>query len=464
MPPTLALAIWLVLLLALFWFDPAKEPDVSPALWVPLIWMFFVGSRSPVLWIGGGTASSAAEALAEGNPLDRTISLLLILLAVAVLLHRSFPWRDFFARNAALVALLAFALISVAWSDFPYVTFKKWFRDMGIYLGILVVLSDPRPLEAVRTLLRRLCYLLIPLSVVLIKYYPRLGKSFSAWGGEQYTGVTTTKNMLGVLCLVSGIFFFWDTICRWADRHDPQAKRILWVNYAFIGMTLWLMKLAQCATCNVCLTLGCLIIALAHSNAGRKHPGLPKVFAPATFFVYLIFAGFGMTGNLAEAVGRNANLTGRTQIWTSLMRMQTHPLLGFGYQSFFLGSRIAGFWQSMGGDNVLETHNGYLGIYLDLGVIGFFLLGAFLVASYRTSCKRLKPFTPLGSLSLALWAMLLFYNVTEQAFGIGLLYITFLLAAIIMPAPVEEQVPNARLRGVGTVNEPARFEVMRPEW
>ena len=69
------------------------------------------------------------------------------------------------------MVFLLFALLSVLWSDFPLVALKRWFRDLGNYLVILVVLSDPRPLEAVRALLRRLCYLLIPLSILLVKYY-----------------------------------------------------------------------------------------------------------------------------------------------------------------------------------------------------------------------------------------------------------------------------------------------------
>src|SRR6516164_561526 len=196
MPPSLALLLWLVLLLALLTFDPARDPEASPALWVPLIWMFFVGSRSPVLWLGLYHASGAAQALEEGNPLDRMISSLLILLAIAILLSRSFQWHDFFAGNPALVAFLAFALLSVAWSDFPFVTFKKWFRDLGEYAVILVVLSDPRPLEAVRSVLRRVCYLLIPLSIVLIKYYPHLGRAYGFWSGAvEYRGAATSKNM-----------------------------------------------------------------------------------------------------------------------------------------------------------------------------------------------------------------------------------------------------------------------------
>ena len=217
MSPSLALLLWLILLGGLFWFDRAGKRSSSPALWVPLIWFFFLGSRTPTMWLGF-SYGSGAQALEEGSPLDRTVFLLLTVAALGILISRSFRWRKFVAQNWALAFFLAFALLSVTWSDFPLATFKKWFRDVGICMAVLVVLSDPRPLEAVRTVLRRLFYLLIPLSVVFVKYYPNLGKAFSPWGGQEYTGVATSKNMLGVLCLVSGIFFFWEMVTSWHER------------------------------------------------------------------------------------------------------------------------------------------------------------------------------------------------------------------------------------------------------
>ena len=172
MPPSLALSLWLVLLLSLLYFDPAKDPGTLSALWIPVIWMFIVGSRLPSQWLGG-QVGQVAEALEEGNPLDRSIYFILMLLAIGILVSRSFNWGDFFARNLALMAFVGFALVSVCWSDFPFIALKRWFRDLGNYLVILVALSDPRPLEAVRTVLRRLCYLLIPLCILLVKYYPQ---------------------------------------------------------------------------------------------------------------------------------------------------------------------------------------------------------------------------------------------------------------------------------------------------
>jgi len=433
MPPILALLLWLILLLALFWYDPAKSPGMS-ALWVPTIWLFIIGSKLPSQWLGGGY-ESAAQALQEGNPLDRSIDLVLIVLATGILISRSFDWARFLRCNFILMVLLMFALVSVLWSDFPFVAFKRWFRDLGNYLMILVVLSDPRPLEAVGTLLRRLSYLLLPLCILLIKYYPNIGVQYDYWtGAKMFVGATTAKNLLGVLCLIGGLFFFWDTVTRWSTRKDKRTKRILKVNFAFMWMTLWLLNDADSATSRVCLAIGCLIILAAQSKFTERHPGVLKTLIPVCFCLYLILAyGFDINGQLAGAVGRDATLTGRTVIWDAVLRTHTNPIVGAGYETFWLGPRLEAVWELAG--HVTEAHNGYLELYLHLGLIGVFLFCAFLIASYRSICRKFKPFSNFASLSLALWTINLLYNMTEAAAFKGqLMWIIFLLGAIVVPA------------------------------
>ena len=422
--------------MGLFLLDPARDSKISSTLWVPVIWLFILGSRNPSQWLGGG-AGMAAQALEEGNPLNLTISSALILLAIGILVSRRFKWDHFLARNVVLMALLSFALLSVLWSDFPFVALKRWFRDLGNYLVILVALSDRRPLEAVRTLLRRLFFLLIPLSVVLIKYYPGLGKSWDPWTGiAEYSGVTTGKNMLGALCLVSGLFFFWDTVTRWADRKERRTKRIILVNVVFIAMTLWLLNVSNSATSRVCLVVGCLVIAAAHSKPVKRRPALLTVLIPLGICGYLLLAvGFGVdvSAVVAEAVGRDPTLTDRTKIWAFVLGMHTNPLVGAGYESFWLGPRLEYFWQYSGLGHINEAHNGFLEVYLNLGIIGLSLLGWFLIASYRTICRRLERFSSFGSLNLALWTTLLFYSATEASFRSGLMWLTFLMGAIAVP-------------------------------
>jgi len=442
MPPSLATLAWFILLLLLFRYDPAKDSNASIALWIPTIWIFFTGSRLPAQWLGG-QVGTAAQAFEEGNPLDRLIFFSLILLSIVILALRPFNWSRFFIRNFALIVLIAFALTSALWSDFPLISIKRWFRDLGNYLVILVVVSDRRPFEAVVTLLRRLCYLLIPLSVLLTKYYPYLGKRYSAWtGAAEYIGATTSKNMLGVLCLVSGIFFFWDTLGRWPDRKNKQKRKILLVNGAFIWMTLWLLNLSSSATSTICLTMGCLVLAWDHTKVSRRHPGFLKFMIPTVFCVYLVLAvGFDVNGNLAGAVGRDPTLTGRSNIWKTVLSTHTNPIVGVGFESFWLGDRLAYVWRLAG--HINEAHNGYLELYLSLGLIGVSLLLFYLISCYVNISKKLLPSFRVASLALALWTMLLFYNMTESAAFKGqLIWVIFVLfmTVVTSPVPVEQPV------------------------
>jgi exopolysaccharide production protein ExoQ len=434
MPPSLALFLWLLLLLALLRWDPASDFKASRTLWVPTIWMVILGSRLPSQWLGV-QGTSAADVYQEGNLLDRTIYVILILVALAILHARSMRWDSVMKRNLALVAFLAFTFLSIAWSDFPFVALKRWIRDFGGYLMILIVLTDPRPVEAVNYVLRRLCYLLIPLSVVLIKYYPEIGKGYSEWiGAADFHGVTLNKNLLGIVCLISGIFFLWDTLNRWRDRKDRRIRRVLVVNAVFMAMTLWLLNLAHSATSQVCLLLGCLIIVAGHSRPLRRNPGVLRVMLPTALCLYLFLEfAFNITDAVIYALGRDTTLTGRTELWTDLLNIGTNPLFGAGYESFWLGDRLTAIWaRHTWRPN--QAHNGYLEVYLNLGLIGLALLVTFLISSYRTISGRLASAPHFALLGLTMWTVLLAYNVTEAAFKSQLVWFIFLLGAMTAPA------------------------------
>jgi exopolysaccharide production protein ExoQ len=75
-------------------------------------------------------------------------------------------------------------LISILWSDFPFISLKRWVRTAGCSIMALVVLSEANPYEAMHAILRRTIYVVMPLSVVLVKYYPHLGVSFGRWSGQ----------------------------------------------------------------------------------------------------------------------------------------------------------------------------------------------------------------------------------------------------------------------------------------
>jgi len=457
MSPLLALSLWFFLLVALFWFDPAKEPKMSWALWLPVIWMFFLATRLPSQWIGG-PLGSVAGSLEDGNPIDRTIFSCIILMSIGVLVSRSFKWGSFLSSNLALTAYLTFALISVAWSDFPFVAFKRWFRDLGNYMVILVALSDARPFEAVQTLLRRLGYLLMPLSVLLVKYFPDLSRAYDDWTGVALiVGPTTGKNLLGLIAMLCGVFFFWDVVARWPKRKERRTKRVILVDIAHIAMALWLVKIASSTTAYVCFALGCAVVLAAQSKVLRRRPKFLLTAIPAVFFLYLFVAlGLGMSGALAGAIGKDPTLTDRTKIWSFVLSMHSNPIIGAGYESFWIGNRLQKFWSEAGLGTINEAHNGFLEVYLQLGGIGVLLLSGFLIAGYRNAARLLK--TPsLASYSLSVWLVLLFFSITEAGFRSGLIWATFLLGALVVPRRTKRKAPRAAEFGVNTTGSVANL-------
>jgi len=451
MPPFLALFCWAVLLLVVLYFEPTLGARPSRALWVPVVWLFLLGSRSPSQWFGEQMTGSAA-AFEDGNPINRIVTLVLLLLAVGIVISRSFDWRKFFSLNLALAAFLAFALISFCWSDFPLVALKRWVRDFGSYIAMLVILTDRRPTDAIRVVLRRVSYLLVPLSIVFDKYYPALSKQYDPYSGfGYYIGVATSKNMLGLLCLISGLFFFWDTAIRWENRRQRQTRKILLLNAAFFAMTVLLLYTAKSTTSSICLILGCLVITAAYTKTFRRRPNLLKWMIPAAFFAYLLLSlGLGMRGSFAEAVGKDPTLTDRTKIWGFLLDMHTNPILGVGYQSFWMGSRLQMFWQNAGLGHLNEAHNGYIEVYLQLGLTGMVLLAIFLIASYRRVCRRLSFDFNFGVFGMALWMVVMFYNLSEAAFEAGLLYTILLLGVLAVPGRARARV---RVRRAASLDE-----------
>ena len=98
----------------------------------------------------------------------------------------------------------------------------------------LLVLSEQEPWQAMQSLLRRTAYVLIPFSVLLIKYFPDLGVVYSRWTGEiLWIGVTLQKNGLGRLCVISIFFLIWTFTRRWhkkevaVGKYQPHAEALL---------------------------------------------------------------------------------------------------------------------------------------------------------------------------------------------------------------------------------------------
>src|ERR1700723_1071334 len=189
----------------LFWLDRNSEAKTSKALWLPVIWLWIAGSRPVPEGESGGTGSTAGQ-LMDGSPMDRNIYIFLLVLAIFVLVGRSAAVLKLLQENFPLALFMFYCAISIFWSDYPDVAFKRWIKSLGDYAMIFIVLTDKDRITAIKRVFARVSFVLIPLSVLLIKYYPALGRKYATnWDSTVFfTGVTTDKNMLGVGYLIFG--------------------------------------------------------------------------------------------------------------------------------------------------------------------------------------------------------------------------------------------------------------------
>jgi O-antigen ligase len=102
-----------------------------------------------------------------------------------------------------------------------------------------------------------------------------------------------------------------------------------------------------------------------------------------------------------------------------------------------MGPRLASIWATW---EINEAHNGYLEVYLNLGYVGLFLSLLFMAAVYRNICKKLRPFSNIGSFALAVWTAFAFHNTTEADFRTGLMWVAFLLVALTVSGVGRERV------------------------
>jgi O-antigen ligase len=436
MPPQIALLACLVFILVLLILDTRLKSKVSTALWIPTVWMLIIGSRVISQWLGINEGPISENTYVEGSALDRNIYFALIVTALVILIARGVSFSQVAKANGWMFLFLLYCGISITWSDFPDVSFKRYIKDIGNLLMVLIVLSESAPVEAIITLFKRCTYILIPLSVVMIKYYPTFGRSYSAFtGAVSLTGVTNNKNSLGVMCAVCGIGIFWNLVSIWRSNKISTNKLQVLVQGLMLIMTIWVLIMANSATSLVCFVIGTGIVAVMGVKAVRS--SIVYVL-PA---ILVLLGGYMMTNPVAfmtGMVGRDETFTGRTEIWQKAIEMVENPIIGGGYSSFWLGDRLHTFWSQYTWGPT-EAHNGYLEIYLDLGVIGIILLTGILISSLRAIVTLVRSDLEFGALKLAMLVSVIMYNITESAFRAGLLmYVVFVLVVIQLPRPVQK--------------------------
>jgi exopolysaccharide production protein ExoQ len=301
-----------------------------------------------------------------------------------------------------LFVLVTYASCSAAWSQDPDLTFRRSIilfatTLFGIYFGSRFELKEQIDLLAVTLLL------ILVASAALAIVSPRLGVESGSLLGD-WKGVFSQKNVLGRIAVMALITFaYWRPPFRF-------------LRYFAIVFAVGILGMTRSGTALVVVLMLAALVPLF-----RLLRTNPILLVP----IGMVAMGFGAAAGalllshadiILALLGRNATLTGRTELWQACLNsIMKRPLLGYGFDAFWLG---------MTGESAIvistvhwlvpTAHNGALDLLLSLGSIGLGLFVLVYLISARYALRfYLNYENHLRAWPLTFLTFFFLYNITE---------------------------------------------------
>jgi O-antigen ligase len=149
----------------------------------------------------------------------------------------------------------------------------------------------------------------------------------------------------------------------------------------------------------------------------------------------LAYGVYRYSSTLAVSVGKDPTLSQRTVIWAAVWdAVLKHPILGYGFVAFWNG--LYGASQSVvltSGWALSQAQNGFLDMWLGLGVVGVALIAIMVLKSMRnaTRCFEVNDSGVYVRWCIVVIFSVLLYNVGESSLGLlQMVWFLFVLAYI----------------------------------
>ena len=322
-----------------------------------------------------------------------------------------------------LVAYLALAGASVLWAFKPEIAFVRFSQQVMIVFSIVVpVMLTARTTDMLRGLF--ICFAVAAaLNVAFVLGRPPITLKFATWG---YPGYFSGKNYLGEFAAITLLLSMHEML-------HSGLRRTLGIVFAVVAVAL---LVASNSKTSMGLALLAPLLAgatLVVRRMTRLSPALILISIPISYAILSGLTGFTIN-RLSYMLYGDPTFTGRTIIWDfARSEIARSPLLGWGYQSFWLvGPDAPSILRAPGWvKHMPNAHNGYLDTMLETGYAGFALLLAFILATlHAIGCIADR--TPARAwMVLSLVLFVIVANGLESGWvrGFEMLWVVFLVVA-----------------------------------
>ena len=352
------------------------------------------------------------------SALLRFLFIFIYLITFSLLAFRWARTLAFLKRNLWLLFLIGLTIFSISWSPIPDIVFRKNVALIGsssfaLYIASRYSFEEQLELYGWSFGIGMFCSLLF---AVVIPAYGIMPSGY-------WRGIYPHKNGLGESMVITFLTFYFLANSK---RKYKFAYRICCLLSAVIVL------FSQSATSLISIVLLFSIAQVLQLLSFRSKKMVLAILLILILIALLIFSVVINFNTILNVYDRDITLTGRTPLWESLwVFIQQKPWLGYGYGTFFssLHRETNVIWQVH--DWVPpHAHNGFIGIWLDIGIVG---LVVFSINYFGCIFNSLYRYLFLKDNQL-LWNFLLlfytiFFNLTEVSFlGQGKLWILSLTA------------------------------------
>ncbi len=336
--------------------------------------------------------------------------------------------------NPFILAMLVYSAASAIWSPVDYVTIKKVIQFAGLIIFGLAIQADGKPWTHLFQVMVAAITAIEFVSAIVAIVNPSFG--IDAYFGYAWRGITSGKNQLGGIGALGTLLW----VALW--RVNTASRSMFWFGF---GLSLLCVVMSKSSTSATIAALGLFVFWLLRKQHIGSQLWLQRIIVIVGMVLLVIgHLFFVIEGHFPEAselvepfanlFGKNADLTGRVDIWDPLIvEIWKHWLFGIGYGAFWLGPGSPSqpvldhfSWIP------LQGHNGYLDLLNELGATGM-LLFAGLLASQIRSLTRLKLIDrEAAALFASLLVTILFSNVTESSIfkGVAFYFLLLILSCI----------------------------------
>jgi exopolysaccharide production protein ExoQ len=349
--------------------------------------------------------------------------------AISILLivqHRSrFGKLTWPPHIICLLAYLGFAGASVLWAFSPQSASIRFAQQVMIFTSIVLpVMLAPPTADMMRGLF--LCFALASILNVFFVLNGAVDTVNCSASAFCYQGYFGGKNYLGECVAVAFLLSLYEIVHRgW--------RRALGVIVLVVAIVLIFLSDSKTALGLVIISPLLARLTLGIRSITRVSPAIILLSLPFFYIIVSTVSHVDLMGRMAFTLYHDSTLTGRTIIWEFAQHeIDRRPLLGWGYQSFWLVPGSPAYTEAPGWVRMMpNAHNGYYDTTLEMGRIGLAFLYVFIIATLhgigRVADRDLARARHL--LSLVLFFVMWNYFESLWMRGFEFLWVMFLILA-----------------------------------